>query len=49
MSSINLDEILSLFPDFKNLMFERIKEYDDTLKIFFERALTSIDYMQNIP
>lgn len=30
-------------------MVERIKEYDDNLKLFFEKALLSIDYLQGIP
>lgn len=40
---------MSKFPDLKLDMIENIKDYDDNLKIFFEKALTSIDYMQGIP
>jgi hypothetical protein len=49
ISGENFEEILSKFPEFKNLMLERVKDYDDNLKIFFEKALMSIDYMQGIP
>ena len=49
ISGEHFEEIISKFPELKNLMIERVKEYDDNLKIFFEKALTSIDYMQGIP
>jgi len=30
-------------------MLEKVKDYDDNLKLFFEKALMSIDYLSNIP
>lgn len=49
ISGVNFEELISKFPEIKNLMIDRVKDYDDNLKIFFEKALTSIDYMQGIP
>lgn len=45
ISNANMTEIFLKYPELKTLMIERIKEYDDNLKIFFEKALTSIDYL----
>ena len=37
-------ELFEKFPAVQEYMTEKIKDYDDNLKIFFSRALTSIDY-----
>ena len=42
-------DVFNKYPDLKMLMIERINEYDDNLKIFFEKALMSIDYLEGIP
>src|SRR5438067_1688826 len=39
---------IEFVPPEQILIIEKVKEYDDNLKIFFEKALTSIDYMQGI-
>ena len=47
-----MDHLYSLFdkhPDLKKTMEEKIKEYDDSLKIFFEHILSQIEYFDNIP
>jgi CRP-like cAMP-binding protein len=36
------------YPELKQIMIEKIKEYDDVLKIFFEKTLNSIDFLQGI-
>lgn len=48
ISTFKMNEAFAKFPDLKTFMIERIKEYDDNLKIFFERALCSIDYLQGV-
>lgn len=41
-------EMFHFFPEMQNMLIEKITEYDDTLKFFFEKALSSIDYLQDI-
>ena len=40
-----VDDMFSKYPDIKCVMLDRIKEYDDSLKLFFEHAVCSIEYM----
>lgn len=49
ISGEDFEDIMSKFPEFHNIMIEKVKDYDDNLKIFFEKALTSIDFMEGIP
>jgi hypothetical protein len=37
LSSVNI--LFAKYPYFKQILVERIKEYDDVLKLFFEKAL----------
>jgi hypothetical protein len=30
-------------------MTDKIKEYDDNLKLFFDKVLSSLDYLEGIP
>jgi hypothetical protein len=46
LSGVN--ELFIKYPYFKWLLIERIKEYDDFLKLFFEKALNSVDYIEGL-
>lgn len=48
MGKIGVDKMGELFfkyPEVKALFLEKIKEYDDNLTLFFQRAVLSIEYL----
>ena len=49
MTAEDFENLLSKFPSLKELFLERVEEYDENLKLFFERALLSIDFLNDIP
>ena len=40
-----INEMFIKFPELRELFLERIKQYDDNLVLFFQRAVMSIDYL----
>ncbi len=51
LGTIDMQSMYELFvkyPELKQIMIEKINEYDDVLKIFFEKTLNSIDFFQGI-
>ncbi len=51
LGKIPVDKIGELFlkyPEIKALFLERIKDYDDNLTLFFQRAVLSIEYLADV-
>ena len=36
------------YPDMYNYLVDKITDYDDSMKFFFEKALSSVDYLKDI-
>lgn len=43
-----LNDVFVKYPHYKDILVESMKDYDDVLKLFFEKALGNIDYMQGL-
>ena len=44
-----MGELFTKYPDIKALFLEKIKDYDDNLTLFFQRAVLSIEYLADAP
>mmetsp|Transcript_13817 Transcript_13817/g.9968 ORF Transcript_13817/g.9968 Transcript_13817/m.9968 type:complete len:217 (+) Transcript_13817:832-1482(+) len=49
VSKEDVVELFQKYPQLKTIFIEKMNEYDDVLKLFFERVLNSIDYFQGLP
>jgi hypothetical protein len=44
-----MGELFLKYPEIKALFLEKIKDYDDNLTLFFQRAVLSIEYLADAP
>jgi len=45
----SMNELFNKYPTLKTIFIEKMNDYDDVLKLFFEKVLNSIDYFQGLP